>query len=387
MNRCTIRRELADVDRRVALPPRNGVSLLEVIVAITLAMVMLGAVWSLASLLTKRYEAQLRLAEQNQITRSIQQRLLQDLNSIVYSNQEPNWSTETSSKDVNNFFALPNLFWPERLLESDFSKPSVVPALTGDATELTFSVHTDSWEIAWSEYQQQARMLAGDSSARSPMPTPSMVRRVRYALVRAEPLARSPTARLGADDPNEEEVDPPLIGLTREEWEETPHAATQNRESAGNADRVLEKTRDQFADDEENRQMDRPATHRLERIEEIENLRFHYFDGERWHRSWDSLQEGRLPCAILFQFSFAPKKSKSSEQTPDAQLESVTYPSELEPEPEIEEPEFAELIADERFEFNFLLRLQTPARVLQENKSPLEQSSDVRPQGPREAPR
>ncbi len=364
--------------------------MLEIIVAITLAMVMLGAVWSLASLLSKRYDAQLRLAEQNQITRSIQQRLLQDLNSIVYLNQEPTWSTETSRKDVNNFFPLPNLFWPERLLESDLSKPSMAPAVTGNETELTFSIHTDSWEIAWNEYQRQTRTLAGDSSEMFLSPAPSLVRRVRYALVRAEPSPESPAAGLDDADPNEGEDDPPLIGLTREEWEETANAATWNRDSTGDDDRALvetETSRSKTAVGEANRQIERPAIHRLERIEEIANLRFRYFDGERWHRSWDSLQEGRLPCAILFQFSFVPKKSKSLKETPDEQLESVTFPPELEPESELEEPELAALLADERFEFDFLFRLQTPARVLQANKSSLDQRDDVRPQGPQEAPR
>lgn len=356
---------------------REGVSLLEIMVAMTLAIVMMGAIWSLANLLTRRHEGQIRLAEQGQITRSLHQRLTQDLNSLV------TWDIQSAPTPVPEFsdgeMHLPAFpfYLLDNLHAAEVLQSSASATLTGTETELSLQVYIDPFEIAWQMYQEDDQEFARDEVVDDGSLRPSFTRRVRYSLVRPpsrENAAGNDSTKLDWEQLSEESGQP-QAGFTREEWDNPADRSALERRGEG-LDTSFDKST--VADSRrspniyEKNDSEPSAGYRVERIEEIAEAQFRYFDGRRWRRRWDSLQDGRLPHAILFQFSFAQRKSRHEDQ------EFETYSSisgddlrDTEPEDEFDDLEIGELPTDERFEFAYLLRIQTPMSRHRQEMTPI----------------
>ncbi len=289
----------------------RGFSLLEVIVAMTLATVLLGAVWTLFQILTKRQAIEIRQAETNQMRRSLHQRLTRDLNNLPAIDRR----AAMSLPPVFDPESMPGgrLPWPYNVLETAPHNSTSMTVLRGSQSSLTLSQFLEPGE--WSTLNDQ-----DDDTELGHQPTenPPLIKQVIYQLPTWPQTSDGPTSanvESNSEDVNDIEGDvaQQTTTLVREEI-----LAASSNDHNSIAEWSDARKDDYFSDNENVQNVNIIAARdggplngeenasklnsRRETLDDISVASFAYFDGRRWRSEWDSDLEKRLPVAIRFRW-------------------------------------------------------------------------------------
>ena len=320
------RRPTARVPHAEKSTPRAGVSVLEVIVAMTLGIVLLSAVWAMFGAFLRHQEIDTAQVAQTQIVRGLHQVLTHDLHDLVPEGQA------TSPPVPGDPAADPGALVSQRS-ESFLGASSAISlggggdwsasSLIGDAKKLklmSFAAKDDAGTASAEFAPPSARSVRETATTTTP---PS--KQIVYEFVSAEPrdFWLAPALEDEPLDETEAEAEPE-VGLWRREFllgvrkSASPEAeletvdpveglgspflvpwAPLRRESTeATASNVL--LSEEFAN-------------------EIVDLRFDYFDGQTWHTTWNSQQAQRLPVLVRLRFDVEANQRKR-ERTRDREL-------------------------------------------------------------------
>jgi prepilin-type N-terminal cleavage/methylation domain-containing protein len=291
-----------------------GFSLLEVIVAMALATVLLGSVWSLFQILTRRQAIEHRQAESNQLIRSLHQRFTRDLNNLpAIDRRVASPLPPAIDQDSTNGGSL---FWPFSFF--DGQTPEILSTsaavLRGDQSTLTLAQFVEP--IEWEHFHATTVESNQPASARR---SPPLLKEVVYYLPRwpmsednresdsLESHLDSESQSLDDNDFGDEEPARPT--LVREET--LPNGLSSSAIQSAVSGTTEE---DEFADQQSTRPgmpnqefleqdlQENGATVQRETLEDISVAAFAYFDGMHWRKTWDTDLEQRLPVAIRFRW-------------------------------------------------------------------------------------
>jgi Tfp pilus assembly protein PilV len=313
---------------------QHGVSLLEILISITLTMVLLTSIWSLADLLGRRFESQLQQAEANQILRSLEQQLSQDLANLMSdaiavhqladpmpavtrpAADSPETATGISGTVLSDSsaYSANSAGW----LNGTIS-PAAIPSLRGSDRQLEILVFTDPLELSMNQLLRDLRESSPtDAEVLTHNPTP-LIRLVRYRGV-------LPPASGGREDDFDlwtDEVESLLPENSSAESlarEETPFdsaepvlATSQFPESLPPSTSSAARSRLGSAD-MGNSESNRADPRQRESIPEIQDYRFSYFDGFQWRSSWNSHLDRGLPQAIRLEFNLQKPNSATGDR-------------------------------------------------------------------------
>ena len=321
----------------------KGFTVLELIVALTLGLVLLSAVWTMFRLFLRHEEVETAQMEKLQIVSSLHQHLSQELlNLFPAGNTGPDAPTPTPPK-VNlplpgsptpGFpFSLPNQFGGNRADEflpqpDQVQQPTLdlgASSLVGDSTrlELTVFASTDDFdtEEPTSDVKPNSSLDGQDKPPRSPSKT------VTYEFVapREELDSQGITALnddfAAAESEEDSQSNSTRIGLWRRESVASTASTAPNSQTSNNLGR--NSVDFDFGQPAFNDSLSSPDTRRDEmeslnlqsnsQIEEfaseIIDLQFDYFDGRKWQSSWDSKKGNRLPVLVRVRFAVETRQS------------------------------------------------------------------------------
>ncbi len=310
-----------------------GVSLLEVLVSITLAMVMLSSVWSLTSILTRRFESHLNISETNQMLRSLHQQLSHDFNSLMRQQSaavktsplESNASLVSSSTDsfasssvvtgsesqspmISESFPSERLNQPiapsdafrqvdefgQEFGVENFASAAPLTTLRGNPDQMTLIVFTDPVDLMLQGIRRQRLSESDDRQSGNQQTKRIAFKKIRYFGM--------PASRDLLSGDNDFDAD---YGM-ESSLMDSPSASASFPESKL-LSRVL--TREET----DQRLEDQRQPPRIDSVSQITHFRFSYFDGFAWRSSWNSDQERQLPQAIKVDFNLTqPKRSQRS---------------------------------------------------------------------------
>jgi len=229
----------------------HGFTLLEILLATTLAVVLLAGLWSLFSTYTSLFETGQIKIERSQLARALIEQLTDDLNSAI---QDP---------------------IPGAPAESRTSTPLRRFGLVGSTSELRLDViQLTPLQGNPTPVSDSEQLLREPSAPRVPE-----LRTVYYTF-------QSPSF-----SPDAVPESPP--GLVRREVDfETPYASEP--------DSGLESLESQSADEQSSSDglAPEPVDDSVIRVPEVVGLEFRYFDGNGWTGQWNSITRKSLPVAV-----------------------------------------------------------------------------------------
>ncbi len=301
----------------------RGFSLLEIIIAMSLGMVLLGAVWTMFNLLGRRQESELRQADRNQIIRSLHQRLTRDLKNLVALDDLLEQSLPDHSSDVALF----------RIGASEFQVPVPVPSassptqptvvLSGSSAQLELEVFIEPLETI-----ESGAVLDSDHTGKESVISEGPVtKQICYELGLADEAAAFAIDRASASTKSTSRrpsVDQEIAqGLVRRESIIDPReplgaeVESDDRESwPDQLSNFFGKNFDQTA---ERTPVVSRVTVMRDHLPDIVAVRFAYFDGRSWLSRWNSRDQNRLPIAIRVQFCFLkPESGGRNERSRDS---------------------------------------------------------------------
>lgn len=326
--------------RRIArrqVAERRGFSLLEVVVAMALASVLLGAVWTLFQILTKRQAIELQRAEQNQLLRSLHQRISRDLNNLP--------AIGAASRPVAKSLVDPDLLtdgrlpWPYSVVDATPALPVQASILRGDQSSLSLTQYVEP--VDWQRPGDESEEDSDPRGGREPQPwTQALMKRVVYQLPTwpSDESDKEPTLDEVASDEADEEsqfANEPLQ-LTRTEYAELDFADVATADDAdwmsrGSAtESPLRDSLDPAIEDSGNESELTASQSQAEAVDGIAAAAWAYFDGQRWRSSWDTDLEGRLPPAIRLRWRFRPIAT-AAEELIDEDYTAANPPDEFNP--------------------------------------------------------
>lgn len=286
---------------------RNGVTLLELMVALGLLAMLLLVAWSLFDNFQKAEERSEGLANRVQVLRQVRSWLTDDLDQLAVPKVDLNGNIESSDNiqfvgDPTGFIATisPSLD-PLPFLEDAFESSANngdTPAIrqSEDETELASVYDTDQdrqvrsvRRSPWALERVSVEYLLEPQSNTFQNANATQSEDVMYGLVRRErlPVMGVPFLPPGLKD---------TIGGTNAMSGAVP-----------SADRPLT-IRDLYRQTDETLDT-RGPTLREKSLQGIQNAEFRYFDGTAWSSRWDSRKQNAFPVAVAVQFDF-PSRSK-----------------------------------------------------------------------------
>lgn len=279
---------------------RHGFTLLEVIIASSLAATLMLLVWSLFSVYSKLYDKGVEQATELQLVRSVMRQLRSDLHhaSAALMPTRDGFATVPSDGSV---------------LVSDGENADHIPLpsgaqLLGTSTRLQMILRASSRA---NEHQPSPQTASDEFT------TPDVYDLVEYVWhPRSDSLTRGNEVleeyELGQES-TDVEREPSAVGLTRRAtpWflQNSERASERASEYAGSIDPRSETSLAVNPGTESWR----PPVWREDAIPEVARLRFRYFDGTSWLGHWDSGQAGRLPVAIEIAFDLQPEEQPDDE--------------------------------------------------------------------------
>ena len=329
----------------------RGFTLLEVLLAASLSVVLLTAVWSLLSTNMRLYSKEPLQVEEARLVRAIMQQFSDDLGSALpiatrsqgssTRNQTPLSLTPGTATPSTTASGTPadlgsrSLATVSKGFTAARSERPVRPArligtpetLQLDVLQIFLNVLAEPREELDDPWEQV------DSSA----PRAPELRTVFYRF--EENLAASAAAvgELAASAPStdagptsasragtsfEDELSGGLLRLAWS-WESTADLELDLEAPAGQSAGLLLDDENAATSETPDDTFDADATQQLassaeddptvERVPEINWLQFRYFDGSRWQRSWDSRTSGTLPLAVEVQFTLRGKEDSEVE--------------------------------------------------------------------------
>ena len=264
-------------------PHTEGMTLLEILIALSLMVVLLGFVWGMVTVFSTDYLAGEKRVSRAQLVRSVSQMLSDDLGAAV---QDPIHPLDRSAKET---------FYVRRF------------GLRGDAVSLQIDVVQPNLLVETASLAEN-RAAAGSSSKPARPQVPEL-KTVFYEFV-APNAAEKRAAPGGAGGA----VLTPArkYGLSRKELSyeapengsPDPNAAGMPNAAAGavappsppQAEEPLSAAQLALLIDDDNAVW----------IPEVVDFRLRYFDGSRWYPSWDSIKRNSLPTAIEADIKLMP---------------------------------------------------------------------------------
>ena len=323
--------------------PRRAFTLLEVLIAVVLAMTLLLGLWGLMGIYSRLFESGKAKTEQSQLARALLQQLTDDLRSTIQDSPVEG--------QLAGAAARPGSDGQTAGASSGFETPSAVRrfGLFGSAHSLVFDVVQVTPEQAFPPAEEGISPDADEPAlGRAPE-----LRTVQYTFVEPEVSAEediAATMDVGRDrDEDRPETRP---GLTRREQDfEPPEERADSRldrtVAAATAQAASRRDGDLDVPGFEG-QPDDPS---ITWVPEVVGLSLRYFDGRGWSSTWDSLQRKSLPVAIEARIeieSFDPRDRRrrlADEQTLD---DEVTMVGAKGPDPlETDRPEAADAGRDD----------------------------------------
>lgn len=326
--------------RRTRISTAKGFTVLELIVALTLGLVLLSAVWTMFRLFLRHEEVETAQMEKLQIVSSLHQHLSQELLNLFPAGRTgpdapaptpPPVNLPSTGNPTPGFpFPLSNQFGGIRADEflpqiEQVRQPTLnlaASSLVGDSTrlDLTIFASTDDFDLEEpsSDLKSDSSLQAQDKPPRSP------TKKVTYEFVAPKDDFDSRGESNSIDDftaeesEDDSESNSPQVGL----WRRESVASTGSSSKA--SDHLLRNS----LDSEIGRPAfdDSPARGKTRRAEmesltsqsnsqveefaaEIIDLQFDYFDGRKWQSSWDSKKGNRLPVLVRVRFAVETRES------------------------------------------------------------------------------
>lgn len=279
---------------------RSGITLIELMIAMSLMTALLALVWSLFGTYSKLEQRGSRTAVRLQLIRSLHQQLQDDLQAIVVGQPGSASLLSESPEPEAQANTLPNGVF-----------------FIGEPTRLEFLRNSDA-----QDRMMGTRQLVSDTSGSNASQHSQLYQNVLYEWVTDEPTVYAQDFGLGAElDAEEDRVSPEVefpvdttSGLTRTErrWSD----------SLGDSTAAYRQPSGEFVPDAQTRlesidtftvgaselsgavgvNFDQPAPIAVDRVPEVVHWRFRYFDGLRWQSQWNSETTGELPMAIEVRF-------------------------------------------------------------------------------------
>lgn len=337
------------IDRSKIRGRHQGVSLLEILVSITLTMVLLTSIWSLTDLLGRRFESQLQKAEANQVIRSLEQQLSRDLANLMNDSiavNQPIGPIPASSRPLADAGITAKENSPQILSDRSAATPSTsaywppsegwqqlatsrasITTLQGSSRQLEILVFTDPLDLKINQLlREPAETLPADgvSSSISPL---SLIRRIRY---RGIPQPAVDSGAEAFDSGSDDGVNFPGERSSAEALarEDSPFDPGESLQTASEfPERLTPKSSVGSGDgprDEQDPESIQANRSDWERIPEIQDYRFSYFDGFQWRASWNSQLDRGLPQALRLEFNLRKIKSNTRNRTRDRESFATT---------------------------------------------------------------
>ncbi len=263
----------------------GGMTLLEILIALSLMVVLLGFVWGMVTLFSTDYLAGEKRGNRAQLVRSVSQMLGDDLSAAV---QDPVHPIDRSTKET---------FYVRRF------------GLRGDATSLQIDVVQPNLLVETATLAENR--AAAPSSSKPARPQVPELKTVFYRFV-------SPGAseKLAAPGGTGNAVLTPVrkYGLSRKELSyEAPETDSPGSDPSGpNTSNGTVGNGSPTPPP----QIEEPLTaaqlalliddDRAVWIPEVVDFRLRYYDGTRWYSSWDSIKRNALPTAIEADIKLLP---------------------------------------------------------------------------------
>jgi Prokaryotic N-terminal methylation motif len=356
---------------------RNGFSLLEVVVAMALGMVLLGAVWTMFNLLTRRQDVELRQADRNQVTRALHQRLSRDLKSLVPILEQRPRMKLAGPQELAFRRGAPLLPLPlPDINPVEWETPIV---FVGRESKLIMQVFIEPIEI---ESFQTFEPSSSSASRRDEAPPQIPVTKyICYEAGVDDPLDEHDSVDaepLSVDDSELFDESVPLIGLTRREYLQLPPEELESIDVDQNDDsnelpklnRHERTDSDPVSTDEDIEQQ----TSLTETVEDIADLELAYYDGQAWTGNWDSRISNQLPVAVRVRYRFLTKAEIAEAQAPvtDEGATTADRLSKTDRDRElVEEQMTSEFAEDEQPDFDVEYILLVKVRPVDRNAIPV----------------
>jgi hypothetical protein len=343
----------------VLVPLFNGFTLLEVLIALVLAMMLLLGLWGIMGIYSNLFESGKAKTEQSQLARAILEQLTGDLRGTIQD------APVEGQLPAAGAAAPPTGDAPSGV-SSGFETATAVRrfGLFGSAQSLVFDVLEVAPEQAFPPAEKTTRSDAEEPTlGRAPE-----LRTIEYTFVEPEDRDNrdaTAVADLARDGDKRRSENRP--GLTRRELNFEPR---KDRRSDSEFDRAIAATtaevanRDDGLDDPESE--DAPDDPSITWAPEVVGLSFRYFDGSGWSSTWDSLQRKSLPVAVEARIeieSFDPRDRRRRLAEQRALDEEVTVVGAEGPDPlAADRTETAKVVHDEgRRIYRLVIDLPTAA--------------------------
>lgn len=303
---------------------RTGFSILELVVAMTLGLVLMSAIWTMFSIFTKGQEIDRIQTEKSQLVRGLHQLLSRDLTNIVP--QSSGSITGGAVKDRTNSSVSPMALSIPIDFDSFATTGSAnadIGSFVGTVSQLQILVFDEGVASDSSDESSAATTgLAISPSTSVDWPYKSIVYRWESATAPLDARSTNPAMAASA----EQSLGKP--GLSRREsfygsrGETSSNVDSVSRTassaagfgfqlgSAGPSTQIPELTEQVISE---------------ETVSEFSELAFEYFDGTDWRERWDSRETGTLPAAVRVGFNLRFEKTVRPTARLDSELtESAT---------------------------------------------------------------
>lgn len=311
---------------------RPGFTVLELIVALTLGLVLLSAIWTMFRLFLRHQEIETAQVARTQLVSSLHHLLSRDLLTVIPEGREGPQGPTTppvSSIPTSQFEpANPLLLFPGSVAELPL--PGMLPqeppveggnytlptsSLQGSRQRLELVIFSGPDDLPESP-EDSSRSQPGPSETDSAAPRlPSKVIVYEFVGLAAD-LSSSGTSSLYSNeltDPDEDPVEAAMaaVGLWRRESSGSSPSArpvpeTDSRSGAPSsaANQTSGSALPSFSAPSGTGTSTAADNSTIEEFApEVVDLRFEYFDGRKWSANWDSQRQKRLPVLVRVQLS------------------------------------------------------------------------------------
>ena len=263
---------------------RSGMTLLEILIALSLMVVLLGFVWSMVTLFSTDYLAGEKRAGRAQLVRSISQMLSDDLGAAVQDPVHPTPSSGNQTIFVRRF----GLHGDETSMQIDVIQPNLL---------------AESATLA----ENRAAAASSSKPARPQVPE---LKTVFYEFVPPNALQNGGIRRDPSGRTQTQAGLARKYGLSRKELSyEAPDPTA--------AEEARRQSRSPFSAQQAAAQPEpQPFLSAAQLAMEIDDgtawmpevvdCRFRYYDGKNWFPSWDSIKKNGLPAAIEVRLKLLP---------------------------------------------------------------------------------
>ena len=347
------------------LGSRRGFTVLELIVALTLGLVLLSAVWTMFRLFLRHQEIETAQVERTQIVSSLHHLLSHDLLNVIPEGREgpqgpapplPGSPSISPVETLNPLLLFPggasDIPVAEMPLPASsspqgvtFTLPTI--SLQGNQQRLELVVFAGADEALDSPAQPSNSTRRDPSSNERETPRlPSKVIVYEFVGLSEDLTSQTDEAQFNSAiaDPDQDPAEAAIaaVGLRRREsLGEFPTSPSGNKQStsANRGDRLATRSPNAalFPSADLTSTESVPSSQQQSSEEfapEIIDLRFEYFDGRKWSSTWDSQRQKRLPVLVRVQLAIETRP-KMRERKLKERLETGTDTTN---EPLLEEP-------------------------------------------------